>query len=61
MNSDSYLIPYIKSNSKQIIDLNVRAKAKILEENSKFLRSWVRQRFLKHGIKSMVHKKKKKT
>lgn len=58
MNSDSYLIPYIKSNSKQITDLNVRAKPKILEENSKFLRSWVRQIFLKHGIKSMVCKKK---
>lgn len=50
----SYLAPYIKIKSKQIIELRVKPKT------LKFLEIFVpvKQKFLRYDIKSMMHKGK---
>jgi len=56
----SYLTPHIKINLKQVTDLKVREKNNNFgRKQSKFLRPWVRQRFLRYSIKIMVRKKNK--
>jgi len=60
---DPYLIPYTKSNSKWMIDLNIKLKTiNLPEENTgENLRDFqLRQRLLRFNTKRTIHERKKK-
>ena len=58
---NSYHLPYVKTNSKRIIEINVKAEAiKSFRENRKFflLLFWIREKFnptKKHDVKKIIN------
>ena len=58
---NSYHLPYVKTNSKRIIEINVKAEAiKSFRENRKYflLLFWIREKFnptKKHDVKKIIN------